>query len=51
VRHEILPSAAGFRTWKGKTCRWVDYLPSADGLFQSTVALREYLALAYCRIA
>jgi len=46
----VTPVPAGFRTWKGKTYRWADYLPSADGLFRSTIALREYLGLAYCRI-
>jgi len=46
----VTPVPAGFRTWKGKTYRWVDYLPSAGGLLSSTTALREYLALAYGRI-
>ena len=46
----VTPVPAGFLTWKGKTYRWVDYLPSAGGLSQSTIALREYLGLVYCRI-
>jgi uncharacterized SAM-binding protein YcdF (DUF218 family) len=46
----VTPVPAGFRTWKGKIHRWVDYLPSADGLSRSTTALREYLGLAYFRI-
>lgn len=46
----VTPVPAGFRTWKGKVYRWVDYLPSAGGLYQSTIALREYLGLVYCRI-
>lgn len=41
------PVPAGFRTWKGKPYRWVDYLPSAGALLSSTTALREYLGLAY----
>lgn len=46
----VTPVPAGFRTWKGKVYRWVDYLPSAGGLFRSTIALREYLGIAYSRI-
>lgn len=47
----VVPVPAGFRTWKGKAYRWGDYLPSADGLFRSTIALREYLAIAFGRFA
>jgi len=46
----VTPVPAGFRTWEGRTYRWVDYLPSASGLSQSTMAMREYLGLAYYRI-
>jgi uncharacterized SAM-binding protein YcdF (DUF218 family) len=46
----VTPVPAGFRTWKGKTYRWVDYLPSAGALLSSSIALREYLGLAWFRI-
>jgi uncharacterized SAM-binding protein YcdF (DUF218 family) len=45
----VTPVPAGFRTWKGKPYRWVDYLPSAGALLSSTTALREYLGLFYYR--
>jgi len=46
----VTPVPAGFRTWTGKTYRWMDHLPSAGGLNASVAALREYLGLVYCRI-
>jgi uncharacterized SAM-binding protein YcdF (DUF218 family) len=47
---QVTPVPAGFRTRKGKAYRWIDYLPSAGELLSSTLALREYLGLAYGRI-
>jgi uncharacterized SAM-binding protein YcdF (DUF218 family) len=43
----VTPVPAGFRTWKGKTRRRVDFLPSAAEFLASTAALREYLGMVY----
>lgn len=43
----VTPVPSGFRTWIGKPARWTDYLPSAAALRHSSIALREYLALAW----
>ena len=37
----------GFRTRKGKTYRWADYVPSAAGMLRSADALHEYPGLVY----
>lgn len=47
----VTPVPAGFRTWKGKPYGWVSYLPSPGSLLASARALREYLGVAYCRVA
>ena len=43
----VTPVPAGFRTRKGKTYRWADYVPSAAGMLRSADALHEYLGLVY----
>lgn len=47
----VTPVPSGFQTWIGKPTGWTDYMPSAATLLRSTIALREYLALAWFGIA
>ena len=47
----VTPVPSGFRTWIGKPTGWTDWLPSAATLLRSTIALREYLALAWAGVA
>lgn len=47
----VTPVPSGFRTWAGRTTGWTDYMPSSATLLHSSIALREYLALAWFGIA
>jgi len=47
----VTPVPSGFRTWAGRLTDWTDYMPSSAALLHSTIALREYLALAWLGIA
>ena len=41
------PYPAGFKTWTGKKYGPEDFLPTAAGLFESAMAMKEYLALLF----
>ena len=48
---EVVPYPSSFRTWQGRRYIWVDYLPTASGLHETALALKEYLGLGWYRLA
>jgi uncharacterized SAM-binding protein YcdF (DUF218 family) len=48
---EVVACPSSFRSWPGKTNGWLDWLPTASGLHETTLALKEYMGYGWYRLA
>lgn len=48
---DITPVPAKYKTWQNQKYYWEDYLPNASNLFDSSIALKEYVGLVFYKIA